>query len=120
VTTTCAHGPVAITPALGGGLDTVACGTKTTTVEVVDRGGGTHNWSAGRETCTSKDAIGLHLDLYRNKFGRQRLVFFGFGQKFLGNQSRPEYWNIGPGDPIEIYVFAASTQTTYTYNVTAS
>jgi hypothetical protein len=76
-------------------------------VEITDRGGGSHNWSAGRETCTSKDHIGLFIKYW----GRHTLVVGGFGPRFLGNAPDPKHWNIGPGDPIEFAVYAPGSNT---------
>jgi hypothetical protein len=110
------HAP--LTPVLGGGDDFAVCGRVASSLEILDHGPGRHNWSAARETCLQKDHIGITYSGWNDT----RIVLFGFGTGYLGNPADVDYWNMSPGDTIEVVLFVASGNhvlAPVTFNVTA-
>ena len=83
-----------------GSVDTIACNTTTSSLDIHDNGANADSWYAGRTVCGYPDGIGIYIVSWTDT----RIVLGGFGAA-LGNDSYPSTWNIAVGDPIEIDVF---------------
>jgi hypothetical protein len=58
-----------------GSVDTVACNTTTPSLVISDSGGGNDNWSAGQQTCSNTDPVGVYLVSWTDS----QIVLSGFG-----------------------------------------
>ncbi|MCI4369200.1 MAG: hypothetical protein L3K09_06535 [Thermoplasmata archaeon] len=102
----------------GGGYDFNGCGRVGFNLEIVDHGGGSHNWSAGRVSCTYKDHIGVFLR--PQSFNHRGMTLFGLSTRYLGNSTHPKVWNVSPGDPLTFIIHPGGGRVFWTYNVTAT
>lgn len=82
-----------------GGYDTNNCNNKAPSLAIIDMSGGSHDWSAGRETCSNFDSIGL----YFTSWSDNQIILGGFGSALgVNNQSS---WIISPNDSLLILVY---------------
>lgn len=95
-----------------GSVDTLACNTSTPSLAIRDGGSGVDMWSAGRDTCTNTDAIGLSIVSWSDT----QIVLKGFGSA-LGNASNPSGYNISATDPLSVVVFGPNNSGGATYNL---
>jgi YVTN family beta-propeller protein len=92
-----------------GSIDTIASQTSPSLV-ISDSGGGTHNWSAGHETSTNLDSIGVYL----SSWSSSSIVLRGFGTQ-LGTT-----WAIGVNDSLTVVVFGPNGDGTAIYQTRVS
>jgi hypothetical protein len=106
--------PPQTTPVGDGSVDTIACGVNTPSIAIRDNGGGADSWSAGRETCTNFDAIGIYLSSWTDS----QIVINGFGTA-LGTDGQ-KTWNIAVGDPIQVALFGPNNASEVDFALTVT
>ncbi len=106
--------PPQLQPVGDGSVDTYACSVSTPSIAVRDNSGGTHNWAAGRETCSNFDAIGIYL----RSWSDTKIVLGGLGTALSTNGQGS--WNIAVGDSVAIALFGPNNATEVDYALTVS
>ena len=95
-----------------GSFDTVQS-TTTPSMVIIDTAGGSHEWSAGMDSSSFFDLIGIVLVSWNDT----EIVLGGFGHSLGTDESGT--WNIKPGDPIEIRVYTANGNSGYNLAVSS-
>jgi len=95
-----------------GSVDTKQCNTTTPSLIISNSGGGKDNWSAGHQTCSNTDAIGVYLMSWTDS----QIVLGGFGT-MLGTTNSSTY-EIAAGDPITVTVAGPNGAGSGVYNTT--
>ena len=99
-------------PASDGSVDTNACNVDTPSLAIIDSGPGSNSWSAGRETCSNTDSIGIYITSWSNT----EIILGGFGSQ-LGTNGAGAY-NIAAGDPIVVSVWGPNENGPAQYSTT--
>ena len=106
--------PPQTVPVGDGSVDTYACNVNTPSLAIWGNGGGSHNWAAGRETCSNFDAIGVYLQSWSDT----QIILGGFGSALSTSGSGT--WNIGAGDPLVVNVWGPNGSGPAQYSMTVS
>ena len=97
-----------------GSVDTYACNVSTPSLAIIDSGSGSDSWSAGRETCTNTDLIGVYIQSWSDT----QIVLSDFGSR-LGT-SGAGTWNIATDDPIVVSVWGPNENGPAQYSTSVS
>jgi hypothetical protein len=97
-----------------GSVDTYACNVNTPSLAIWDNSGANHNWSAGRESCTNFDSIGIMIASWSDS----EIVLGGFGSALSATGTGT--WNISPGDSLTINVWGPNNDGQAQYNLVVS
>jgi PKD repeat protein len=96
-----------------GSVDTYACNVTAPSLAVWDNSGGSHNWSAGRESCTNFDSIGIMIASWSDS----EIVLRGFGSTLSTGIGT---WTISPGDSLTINVWGPNNDGRAQFNIVVS
>ncbi len=96
-----------------GSINTVESST-TPYIFIHDKGGGSHEWTAGGDTSSFFDAIGIILKSWTDN----EIILGGFGAALGTNEQGT--WNIAAGDPLTINIITPNGSLEYAVTVTAA